>query len=76
MATTPPTTHTELIEWVTQVADLTQPKDIYWCTGTTAEWDQITSALVDAAAPTNTGGRLFASPLARRLAKELSLIHI
>ena len=48
MATTPPTTHADLIEWVTQVANLTQPDDIYWCTGTTAEWDHITSALVDA----------------------------
>jgi phosphoenolpyruvate carboxykinase (GTP) len=54
MATTPPTNrenptaHGQLIGWVNEVAALTQPDSIYWCTGTTAEWDQITSALVDA----------------------------
>jgi phosphoenolpyruvate carboxykinase (GTP) len=30
------------------VAARTQPEDIYWCTGTAAEWDEITTSLVEA----------------------------
>lgn len=46
MAYTPPTSHPKLLEWVSSVANRTQPDDIYWCTGTSAEWDEITDSLV------------------------------
>jgi phosphoenolpyruvate carboxykinase (GTP) len=48
MAFPPPTTHTQLVDWVNSVARRTQPDDIYWCTGTSAEWDEITTSLVEA----------------------------
>ena len=48
MAFPPPTTHTQLVNWVNSVARRTQPDDIYWCTGTSAEWDEITTSLVKA----------------------------
>ena len=48
MANLGPTNHLQLVEWVASVASLTQPDEIHWCTGTTQEWDHITSALVEA----------------------------
>ena len=48
MAYAPPTSHAQLLEWVSSVAARTQPEDIYWCTGTAAEWDEITTSLVEA----------------------------
>lgn len=43
-----PTKHATLNEWVTEIAALTNPDNIYWCTGTTSEWEQITTELVEA----------------------------
>jgi len=40
--------HSKLLEWVDEVAALTQPDEIYWCNGSEEEWDQITTQLVDA----------------------------
>ena len=48
LSTLIPTTHAGLISWVNEVAALTEPDQIYWCTGTREEWDRITSDLVDA----------------------------
>jgi len=48
LSTLTPTTHAGLISWVNEVASLTEPDQIYWCTGTREEWDRITSELVDA----------------------------
>ena len=48
LSTLIPTTHAGLISWVNEVAALTEPDQIYWCTGTREEWDRITSELVDA----------------------------
>ena len=48
LSTLTPTTHAGLISWVNEVAALTEPDQIYWCTGTREEWDRITSELVDA----------------------------
>ena len=45
---TPPTPHKELLAWVAQSAALTSPDEIYWCTGTTSEWERITTELVEA----------------------------
>lgn len=43
-----PTRNQKLIEWVEQIAELTQPDDIVWCDGSQAEWDRLTSQLVAA----------------------------
>lgn len=46
--TTSTVTHEKLLLWVNEVATLTQPDDIYWCDGSEAEWERITSELVEA----------------------------
>jgi phosphoenolpyruvate carboxykinase (GTP) len=42
-----PTTHQGILDWVTQVAELTQPDRIHWCTGSDEEWAQLTDSLVE-----------------------------
>ena len=44
-STTPPTTHEGILAWVTEVAELTQPDAIHWCTGSDEEWAQLTASL-------------------------------
>jgi phosphoenolpyruvate carboxykinase (GTP) len=41
-----PTTHQGILDWVTEVAELTQPDRIHWCTGSDEEWVELTDALV------------------------------
>jgi phosphoenolpyruvate carboxykinase (GTP) len=43
---TPPTEHRELIAWVRETAELTQPAEIVWCDGSDAEWTRLTEDLV------------------------------
>jgi phosphoenolpyruvate carboxykinase (GTP) len=43
-----PTSHQELLTWVRDVANLTQPDRIHWCDGSDAEWAALTDQLVDA----------------------------
>jgi phosphoenolpyruvate carboxykinase (GTP) len=45
---TAPTTHAELLRWVRETAELTQPDDVVWCDGSLDEWTRITEALVEA----------------------------
>ena len=45
--TTAPTTHEGILSWVTEVAELTQPARIHWCTGSDDEWVELTEALVE-----------------------------
>jgi len=42
-----PTTHQGILSWVNEVAELTQPDSIHWCTGSDEEWVQLTDALVE-----------------------------
>ncbi len=37
----------ELAKWVRDIADLTQPDEVVWCDGSQAEWEQLTSLLVE-----------------------------
>ncbi|MGN6577297.1 MAG: phosphoenolpyruvate carboxykinase (GTP) [Nocardioides sp.] len=41
-----PTTHEGILSWVTEIAELTQPDQVHWCTGDDAEWEQLTNLLV------------------------------
>jgi phosphoenolpyruvate carboxykinase (GTP) len=45
--TSAPTTHTGLVEWVKEIAELTQPDRIHWCDGSEAEWTRLTNLLVE-----------------------------
>ncbi len=38
--------HMRLIEWVAQMAALTQARDVYWCDGSNAEYDRLCALLV------------------------------
>jgi phosphoenolpyruvate carboxykinase (GTP) len=42
-----PTKHKRLLQWVHDVAALTQPDRVHWCDGSDAEWAALTDALVD-----------------------------
>jgi phosphoenolpyruvate carboxykinase (GTP) len=41
-----PTTHEGILSWVTEVAELTQPDRVHWCTGSEEEWTELTDFLV------------------------------
>jgi phosphoenolpyruvate carboxykinase (GTP) len=43
---TAPTTHEGILSWVNEIAELTQPRDVRWCTGSDEEWTELTDALV------------------------------
>ena len=43
-----PTTHSRLLGWVAEVAELTQPDRVVWCDGSDDEWIGLTSDLVEA----------------------------
>src|SRR4051794_21001011 len=48
VSTTVPTKNQKLLDWVREVADLTQPDSIYWCDGAAEEYDRLAQDLVDA----------------------------
>ena len=41
-----PTTHAGILAFVNEVAELTTPDRVYWCTGSDEEWVELTDALV------------------------------
>jgi len=43
-----PTTNTKLLDWVGEIADLTQPDAIHWCDGSAEEYDSLAQALIEA----------------------------
>jgi phosphoenolpyruvate carboxykinase (GTP) len=43
-----PTTHAKLLDWVGEVADLTQPDAVHWCDGSAEEYDSLAQTLIDA----------------------------
>jgi phosphoenolpyruvate carboxykinase (GTP) len=43
-----PTKHKKLLQWVRDVAEITQPDRVHWCDGSDAEWEQLTAALIRA----------------------------
>ncbi|MGA0944211.1 MAG: phosphoenolpyruvate carboxykinase (GTP) [Candidatus Nanopelagicales bacterium] len=44
----PPTRNKKLLEWVEEVAKLTQPDEVIWCDGSEDEWERLTAQMVDA----------------------------
>ncbi|PZS03973.1 MAG: phosphoenolpyruvate carboxykinase (GTP) [Pseudonocardiales bacterium] len=44
----PPTANARLIDWVSEVAELTMPDRITWCDGSEDEWHRVTGELVAA----------------------------
>src|SRR5262245_46435267 len=43
-----PTMHAKLLDWVGEIADLTQPDSVYWCDGSAEEYDRLAQTLIDA----------------------------
>src|SRR6476619_2510046 len=43
-----PTTHAQLLDWVGEIANLTQPDAIHWCDGSAEEYDALAQALIEA----------------------------
>jgi len=43
-----PTTHAKLLDWVTEVADLTKPDAVRWCDGSAEEYDALAETMIEA----------------------------
>jgi phosphoenolpyruvate carboxykinase (GTP) len=43
-----PTKHAKLVEWVREIAEMTQPDRVVWCDGSEEEWTRLTDELVAA----------------------------
>ena len=47
-AASAPTTHSTLLDWVGEIADLTQPDAVHWCDGSAEEYDAFAQTLIEA----------------------------
>jgi len=45
---TAPTEHSELLSWVQEIAELTEPDRVVWADGSDEEWNRLTEQLVEA----------------------------
>jgi phosphoenolpyruvate carboxykinase (GTP) len=45
---TAPTSHAKLVDWVDEIAELTQPESVQWCDGSAEEYEQLCAQLVEA----------------------------
>ncbi|ABY21787.1 phosphoenolpyruvate carboxykinase (GTP) [Renibacterium salmoninarum ATCC 33209] len=61
---TAPTTNKRLLDWVAEVAELTQPESIYWVDGSEAENTRLTDELVAAGTLTRLNPELFPNSFA------------
>ncbi|MGB8995340.1 MAG: phosphoenolpyruvate carboxykinase, partial [Pseudonocardiaceae bacterium] len=43
-----PISHSRLLNWVRDIAELTNPDHVEWCDGSQQEWERLTAQLVDA----------------------------
>ena len=43
-----PTTNKKLLDWVGEIADLTQPDAIHWCDGSSEEYDKLAETMIEA----------------------------
>lgn len=59
-----PTTHRGLLAWVQEVAELTQPADVYWVNGSAEENKALTDALVEAGTLTRLNPETFPNSFA------------
>jgi phosphoenolpyruvate carboxykinase (GTP) len=48
IAAAAPTTHAKLLDWVGEIADLTQPDTVRWCDGSAEEYDSLAQTLIEA----------------------------
>jgi phosphoenolpyruvate carboxykinase (GTP) len=48
IAAAAPTTHAKLLDWVGEIADLSQPDAVHWCDGSAEEYDSLAQTLIDA----------------------------
>src|ERR671936_281030 len=48
-----PTRNAKLLDWVEEVAALTEPDEVHWCDGSAEEYEELCRALVDAGTITN-----------------------
>ncbi len=48
IAANAPTKHAQLLDWVGEIADLTQPDSVHWCDGSAEEYDSLAQVLIDA----------------------------
>ncbi len=48
IAAAAPTTHAKLLDWVGEIADLTQPDAVQWCDGSAGEYDSLAQTLIEA----------------------------
>jgi phosphoenolpyruvate carboxykinase (GTP) len=42
-----PTSHQGILSWVNEIAELTRPDRVHWCTGSEEEWTELTDFLVE-----------------------------